>query len=129
MDRLYITVHLHGELDVVEALVADHVGVVVGVEDLHLDLHLVTEELGFDLGTFKLALDVINNNGVTLELDLLGGGEFAVLFDIEVAVMALGEHGGGEGLVGTVEEPISGEPGVLEVGHGFNSLGAETLLE
>ena len=113
MDRLYVTVNLHGEVDVVEALVADHVGIVVGVEDLHLHLHLVTEELGLDLGTVKLALDVVNNNGMTSELNLLSGSEIAVLHDLEVNVMALGEELGDEGLVGTLEEPISGEFGIF----------------
>lgn len=36
---------LEGELHVVEALVSNEVGVVVGVEDLKLDLHLLAEEL------------------------------------------------------------------------------------
>ena len=75
MDWFGVFSGLQCELDVVEALVADHVGIVVRVKDLHRQLHSVIEKACLKLGAIKLSRDVLHNKSVTSELGLLGSGE------------------------------------------------------
>jgi len=75
MNWFSIFLGLKCELDVVEALVADHVGIVVRVKDLHRQLHCVIEKACFKHGAIKLSRDVLHNKSVTSELGFLSGGE------------------------------------------------------
>ena len=129
MDWFGVFSGLQCELDVVEALVADHVGIVVRVKNLHRQLHSVIEKACLKLGAIKLSRDVLHNKSVTSELGLLGSGELTAWINLEVAVVALGKHVRDEGLISSMEEPISREFCVIEVRLAYDSFRAHTFLE
>jgi len=115
VDRLELI--FFGELYVVVALIADQVVVVIGVQDLHVDLKLGSHKITLNSGLCKLASDSISNESLTFNTNLFLSRKCSVLFDVKNSVMTLRKHACRSWLVCSLQIPATCKPLELNVLH------------